>query len=182
LDYVERGAERHQSIFELLFLPQRLQTSAGRRKGDATLFAQEHQSGHATAGWGKRVASPIIRQILKERRALQASKKAEQRVVDRIHRTPGAIRVNEKALTLGYGTPDFVRRGYYTDQPFNCKDCGKEQVWTAAQQKWWYEVASAPAITKAVRCRECRRKERLRVEAARKQSNDGLQRKRRART
>ena len=30
------------------------------RKGDATLFAQEHQSGHATAGWGKRVASPII--------------------------------------------------------------------------------------------------------------------------
>lgn len=31
------------------------------RKGDATLFAQEHQSGHATAGWGKRVASPFIR-------------------------------------------------------------------------------------------------------------------------
>jgi hypothetical protein len=31
-----------------------------KRKGDATLFAQERQSGHATAGWGKRVASPII--------------------------------------------------------------------------------------------------------------------------
>ena len=122
------------------------------------------------------------RQVLKEKRAQQASKKAEQRVVDRIDRTPGAIRVNETALKLGYGTPDFVRRGYYTDQPFNCKDCGKEQVWTAAQQKWWYEVAGAPAITKAVRCRECRRKERLRVEAARKQSKDGLQRKRNART
>ena len=122
------------------------------------------------------------RQLLKARRAQQSSKKAERRLVDRINRTPGAILVNEDALNLGYGTPDFIRRGYYSDQPFNCKDCRKGQVWTAAQQKWWYEVARAPAKTKAVRCRECRRKERLRVEASRKQTKDGLQGKRSGRT
>ena len=27
-----------------------------------------------------------------------------------------------------YGTPDFVKRGYYLDMPFNCKSCGVAQV------------------------------------------------------
>jgi hypothetical protein len=26
---------------------------------------------------------------------------------------------------------------YYLDVPFSCIDCGKSEVWTAAQQKWW---------------------------------------------
>ena len=30
---------------------------------------------------------------------------------------------------------------YYVDKPFRCVDCGKEEVWTANQQKWYYEVA-----------------------------------------
>lgn len=30
---------------------------------------------------------------------------------------------------------------YYVDKPFQCIDCGKEEVWTAEQQKWFYEVA-----------------------------------------
>ena len=39
-----------------------------------------------------------------------------------------------------YGAPDFVYRGYYVDRPFRCRDCGKGEVWTGTQQKWWYEV------------------------------------------
>lgn len=45
---------------------------------------------------------------------------------------------------------------YYEDQPFTCVDCGKEEVWTAEQQQWWYEVAKGSIYSRAVRCRECR--------------------------
>jgi hypothetical protein len=27
---------------------------------------------------------------------------------------------------------------FYVDQPFACTDCGREEVWTASQQKWYY--------------------------------------------
>ena len=59
-----------------------------------------------------------------------------------------------------YGTPEFVARGYYIDMPFVCKACGARQVWTEAQQKWWYETAKGKVWTVAVLCRPCRRRER----------------------
>jgi Probable zinc-ribbon domain len=59
-----------------------------------------------------------------------------------------------------YDQPDFVERGYYVDKPFVCQRCGISQVWTAAQQKWWYEVAKGPAFSTARRCRSCRQRER----------------------
>ncbi|HEX3871900.1 MAG TPA: zinc-ribbon domain containing protein [Pirellulales bacterium] len=61
-----------------------------------------------------------------------------------------------------YGDPDFVVRGYYLDIPFTCKSCGREEVWSATQQKWWYEVAKGQVYSTARRCRACRRKERER--------------------
>jgi len=69
--------------------------------------------------------------------------------------------------TNSYGTPDFVERGYYVDRPFICKDCGKSEVWTAGQQKWWYESAQGDVWTVAVRCRSCRRREQARKAQAR---------------
>jgi hypothetical protein len=47
---------------------------------------------------------------------------------------------------------------YYEDMPFTCIDCGRDQVWTATQQKWWYEVAKGPVFSSAKRCVACRRK------------------------
>jgi hypothetical protein len=58
----------------------------------------------------------------------------------------------------GYSQPDFVERGYYLDQPFVCESCGIDQVWTAAQQKWWYEVAKGSLYSRATHCRACRHK------------------------
>ena len=80
------------------------------------------------------------------------------------------VLVNESALAKNnsYGAPKFVYRGYYVDQPFRCRDCSKEEVWTATQQKWWYEVAKGFAYSSAVRCRACRRKEQARKMAARR--------------
>nr|WP_249383965.1 zinc-ribbon domain-containing protein [Chitinivorax sp. B] len=59
-----------------------------------------------------------------------------------------------------YGDPEFVTRGYYEDKPFRCVDCKSEQIWTAKQQKWWYETAQGAVYTTAIRCRACRQNRR----------------------
>ena len=93
------------------------------------------------------------------------------------------VPVNEELLAPNnsYGAPDFVRRGYYIDRPFRCIDCGKEEVWTGSQQKWWYEVAKGFAYSIAVRCRLCRRKKRERSAESRRIHLEGMARKKTAR-
>jgi hypothetical protein len=80
--------------------------------------------------------------------------------------------------TGSYGTPEFVARGYYIDFPFECKDCGKAEVWSPNQQRWWYEIAKGDVWTVANRCRPCRRRERTRRNDARRTSEAGMARKR----
>lgn len=89
------------------------------------------------------------------------------------------VLVNEEKLrpTNSYSTPDFVLRGYYVDTPFHCKDCGTKQIWTATQQKWWYEIARGDVWTTATRCRNCRRRERARKTAAREAHVAGIARR-----
>jgi hypothetical protein len=58
--------------------------------------------------------------------------------------------------------PDVLRdndgsyRDFFEDIRFTCRDCGAEQVWTAADQKWWFEVAGGSLYSTAVRCLTCR--------------------------
>ena len=59
---------------------------------------------------------------------------------------------------------------YYYDLAFSCQNCGVEEVWTAAQQKWWYEEAGGYFFSTATRCRDCRAKERQRKAEARRQA------------
>jgi len=66
---------------------------------------------------------------------------------------------------------------YYYDIEFTCIDCGVEQNWTAKQQKWWYEEAGGYFFSTAVRCRECRKKEKKRIEEARKTHIEGIKKK-----
>ncbi len=63
---------------------------------------------------------------------------------------------------------------FYIDDPFVCKDCDAHEIWTAKQQKWWYEIAKGPIDSRAVRCRPCRLVERARVEEARRVSQAGM--------
>jgi hypothetical protein len=44
---------------------------------------------------------------------------------------------------------------FYIDQPFECRDCGKEEIWKAADQKWYYEEAKGHTDATAVRCHAC---------------------------
>lgn len=85
-----------------------------------------------------------------------------------------ACETGRLASSNSYGAPAFVYRGYYIDATFRCKDCGAEGIWTAARQKWWYEVAQGNVETRAVRCSVCRTKERERKALARQNHQAGL--------
>ena len=69
---------------------------------------------------------------------------------------------------------------YYRDTLFTCKDCGEQELWTAKQQQRWYEEQGGEIEAIAIRCRTCRRKEKLRRDTARKIHLEGLARKRNA--
>ncbi len=86
----------------------------------------------------------------------------------------GLVRVDATQLAPNnsWGVPEF-----YRDRAFVCRDCGAHEVWTARQQKWWYEIAKGPVDSVAVRCKPCRAIEKARVELARKVSLEGMARK-----
>jgi Probable zinc-ribbon domain len=72
---------------------------------------------------------------------------------------------------------------FYLDRIITCRKCGKEEIWPAERQKWWYEVAKGNINTQAVYCRACRNENKAKKAEARKIHLDGMarQRKRRAR-
>ena len=111
--------------------------------------------------------------------AVEARAAARSAEKARAARLRGQVLVNPANLrpTNSYDIPDFVKREFYVDRPFQCKDCGISQVWTATQQKWWYESAKGDVWTAAVRCRACRRRERERKGVARMVHSEGLVRK-----
>jgi len=78
---------------------------------------------------------------------------------------------------LAHNTTWGLLPAFYIDRPFVCRDCGAHEIWTAKQQKWWYEIAKGRIDTRAVRCRPCRMVEQARVVEARRVSQEGLARK-----
>lgn len=116
------------------------------------------------------------RQEIKARRLQRAERQACRVNARPVDRPVGTVVVTPTLLrpTTSYGIPEFVRRGYYQDRPFRCQDCGVEEIWTAAQQRWWYEVAQGDGWTTAVRCRACRQRERARKTEARRVHWAGL--------
>ena len=137
--------------------------------------------------WNRDAASPreiepIVIKAQRKRKAVKNQAKGKQPECQL--RPLFGPPVNESLLATfnSYGAPDFVTRGYYVDMPFRCKDCGKEEVWTGTQQKWWYEVARGYAHSTAVRCRACRSVERARRDEARRVHLAGLERKRQAKS
>jgi Probable zinc-ribbon domain len=81
----------------------------------------------------------------------------EGRLINGVELPPGAIAADhsKQVPNNSYGLP----RRFYVDLEFTCKDCGREEIWTARQQKWYYEVAKGSLYATAVRCRACRRKQ-----------------------
>jgi hypothetical protein len=103
-------------------------------------------------------------EIRAHRLARAARLEAELRKLDPRHaplpRTPG-LEVADQALLarlnpgcLG-GLPSF-----YLDRAFVCRRCGAQCMWTARQQKWWYEIAQGRPDSRATHCLPCRRTKR----------------------
>ena len=130
---------------------------------------------------GKRARSAIV-SSKKRRRELSAKMAAKREKRDELKRAE-RLAVSGRHLPVdasklaphnSYSQPEFLLRGFYVDQPFSCIDCGAPQIWTEAQQKWWYEVAMGGPFTVASRCRACRRRERVRREEARRVQLEGI--------
>jgi hypothetical protein len=85
------------------------------------------------------------------------------------HRLPlGAVAADHAQLVHNRTYGPMPR--FYVDRAFVCRDCGSHEVWTAKQQKWWYEVAKGNIDSIAVRCRPCRAREHERVAEARRRA------------
>jgi hypothetical protein len=97
------------------------------------------------------------RQEIKSKRLERAKKLQDSIAGDKAQTLPsGAVPADHSELQHNntYGPlPD-----YYVDAPYVCRDCGSEEIWTAKQQKWWYEVVKSDINAFAVRCYGCRKK------------------------
>lgn len=111
----------------------------------------------------------------RQKRKILADKRSEARLQNEHKRIEGIVeagvrkgvierldRCKIKSRSVLPCIPD-----YYENKPFTCVDFGSQEVWTAKQQKWWYEQAGGDIETTAIRCRKCRRKERDRRAKAR---------------
>jgi len=113
----------------------------------------------------------------KKLKTIRAEKRAEQ---ERLELSAGlkagtVVPVDRSKVFSRSAVPKIP--DYYRDTWFACKDCGERDLWTAKQQKRWYEEQGGEIEAVAVRCRVCRRKEKSRREIARKVHLDGLARK-----
>lgn len=115
---------------------------------------------------------------LQAKRESRAAKAEAAKIAAKVREGVG-VNAENLAPYNSYGVPDFVERGYYVDKDFQCQGCGREEVWTARQQKWWYEVAKGYVYSGANHCRTCRRRERDRRAKARRVHLEGIARKKR---
>ena len=82
------------------------------------------------------------------------------------------------AVSLDYGTAmraevtkqDYTvcPRHWYIDATFKCIDCGKHFLFSADEQRFWYEQRRFFVDSIPTRCPACRKKERARKLAAQK--------------
>ena len=131
------------------------------------------------------------RQELAEKRGTKEAKRREENQEQKRRRQWAPLRAGEIALVdrtklhsygrLIFSTPSDNAKNprFYEDIPFTCKDCGRQEIWTAGRQKWWHEQMGGDVETTAVRCRNCRAKERARKAEVNRVREEGLERKRR---
>jgi len=91
---------------------------------------------------------------IKEKRRKKAKANKLIDTSDILNMPKGALKADHSQLAHNniYGLlPQF-----YIDKAYKCRDCGSDEIWTAKQQKWWYETVKGHIDSTAVRCRRCR--------------------------
>ena len=112
-----------------------------------------------------------------QRRAAREAAREADKLAEMEYRGGVAVARTALAANNSYDEPDFVKRGYYLNKPFTCKGCSSQEIWTAQQQKWWYEVAKGGLFTTAIFCRICRKQEQSRRCEARRIHLEGIAKK-----
>jgi hypothetical protein len=69
---------------------------------------------------------------------------------------PGAVRADMSRQVFGLGGPLI----FYIDRTRTCCRCGKEFVFRADEQRYWYETLRFTLDSVAIRCASCRRESR----------------------
>jgi hypothetical protein len=88
---------------------------------------------------------------------------------------PGAMLADQQELSHNNTYGRLPR--FYVDRLIVCQQCGTEEVWPAARQKWWYEVAKGHINSNAVLCLACRDTKKQRKEEAHLVHMVGLKKK-----
>lgn len=107
-------------------------------------------------------------QSLQEQLAQAHDEQEARAIMARAARQGVGVALADRAVLAAHSNATFLP-GYYIDRPFTCTRCGTQEVWTAKQQKWWYEVAHGPIYSGAHHCRACRaqrRQQRTQTKAA----------------
>ncbi|OUS29203.1 hypothetical protein A9Q99_08800 [Gammaproteobacteria bacterium 45_16_T64] len=112
---------------------------------------------------------------IKQKRLDRTKKTSQQACSSKASRPLNSVDANHGELEHNntYGPVPL----FYVDIPFECRDCGSDELWTAKQQKWWYEVVKGDINSVAIRCKKCRKLEQQRKVEARKVHLDGLTKK-----
>ena len=71
-------------------------------------------------------------------------------------RTPPAEAIAANWNALAHNNTYGPLPHFYVDLAFRCAGCGSDELWTAKQQKWWYEIAKGDINSTAKYCRKCR--------------------------
>ena len=82
------------------------------------------------------------------------NRRREKRRIAKGGLPPGAVAADttQQVPVNPYGS----KKPFYVDIPFKCEGCGRDEVWTADQQKWYFEEAKGTLYATAKRCRNCR--------------------------
>ena len=123
------------------------------------------------------MANKRLRPTSNKQKRAQLKKKREVRRRKKLAKEGRLVRGREIPIgsvpaDIGQQAPNnsISARLCYVDKPFTCADCDAEEVWTATQQKWYYEVAKGPIYGEPKRCRACRARRRRQREEQRRRS------------
>jgi hypothetical protein len=115
---------------------------------------------HALSLGGKEMSKRINTGPNPNARELREAERVSRLTPAQQKNHPSAVSADHRKLSHinTYGTlPEF-----YLDRPFICRKCGKQQIWKAKDQKWYYEKAKGHTDAFAVECHACRKlKKRL---------------------
>ncbi len=84
------------------------------------------------------------------------SKQSPSKKLKNKHKTRLPVDLSRINMGNSYDSPP----EFYSDRDYVCVDCGNQEIWSAEQQKWWYETVQALIYTAEIRCRDCRAKKR----------------------